>query len=250
MLPLPFLVALQFLTRIPLHLPRAPTPPELGRSLLWYPVVGLLLGVLLWLLALAATALPTPLAAALLLSVWVLASGALHLDGLADCADAWVGGHGNRERMLAIMKDPASGPVAVVALMLVLLLKFAALQALLEGRAIHSLILVPLLARTAMPLLFLTTPYVRTEGLGASLAAQLPRRAACLVTLAAVAGALGFGIAGFCALAAAGISFLWVRCALLQRLGGTTGDGAGALLELTETAVIVALAVHAAQRYS
>jgi adenosylcobinamide-GDP ribazoletransferase len=65
--------------------------------------------------------------AALLLTVWVLLSGGLHLDGLADSADAWLGGFGDRERTLTIMKDPRSGPIAVVVLVLVLLLKFCAL---------------------------------------------------------------------------------------------------------------------------
>lgn len=248
MLPLPFLIALQFLTRIPIRLPRTPTPQELGRSLVWYPLVGLLLGALLYLLGLALTAAPTLLGAALLLTVWVLASGALHLDGLADCADAWVGGHGDRNRMLEIMKDPASGPVAVVAVVLVLLLKFAALAALLESGDVGCLLLVPLLGRTAMPALFLSTPYVRTEGLGAALAAHVPRRAAMLVIIATLLITAGFGLAGFCSLVAAGAAFLLVRNRLLHHLGGTTGDGAGALLELTETAVVIALAAYSPLR--
>lgn len=116
MLPAPLLIALQFLTRLPVRLLGMPAPEQVGRSLLWYPLVGLLLGGLL----LAAQALlsqqPAVLQAALLLTLWVALSGGLHLDGLADTADAWVGGYGDRERTLAIMKDPRSGPIAVAVL--------------------------------------------------------------------------------------------------------------------------------------
>lgn len=106
---LPFWIALQFLSSLPVSLPGMPEPRELGRSLLFYPLVGLLFGLLLWLASLLLQGTPAPLHAALLLTLWVLLSGALHLDGLADSADAWLGGFGDRERTLQIMKDPRSG---------------------------------------------------------------------------------------------------------------------------------------------
>src|SRR5690606_7992123 len=122
--PLPLLIALQFLTNLPIRLPGMPAPEEQGRSLLWYPLVGLLIGLVLvcggWLLDDSANLL----VAALLLTLWVGMTGALHLDGLADTADAWLGGFGDCERTLTIMKDPRSGPIAVVVLVLLLLLKF------------------------------------------------------------------------------------------------------------------------------
>src|SRR5690606_7673193 len=130
-LPQPLLIALQFLTRLPVRLPGMPEAQQIGRSLLWYPLVGLLLGGLLLALHGLLGATPALLQAAILLAVWAGLSGGLHLDGLADSADAWVGGLGDRERTLAIMKDPRSGPIAVVVLLLVLLLKFAALAVLL-----------------------------------------------------------------------------------------------------------------------
>ena len=110
-----FLIALQFLTRLPVRLPEAPGEQDIGRSLLYYPLVGLLLGFTLAALAWALGE-GTLLHAAILLAAWVLMSGALHLDGLADSADAWAGGQGDRERSLAIMKDPACGPAGAVAL--------------------------------------------------------------------------------------------------------------------------------------
>jgi adenosylcobinamide-GDP ribazoletransferase len=243
-MPLPLLIALQFLTRLPIHLPGMPAPEQLGRSLLWYPLVGLLLGALLLVLHGLLGDAPAPLHAALLLAAWVGLSGALHLDGLADSADAWVGGFGDRERTLAIMKDPRSGPIAVVMLVVVLLLKFAALLALLEEGAGAALLLAPLIGRGALLALFLSTPYVRPGGLGQALAEHLPRKAARMVLLGVAAACpLLFGGAGVLALLLAAALFLWLRHCLLARLGGTTGDTAGALLELVECVVLVGLAL-------
>ncbi|MEJ5061681.1 MULTISPECIES: adenosylcobinamide-GDP ribazoletransferase [unclassified Pseudomonas] len=241
---LPFWIALQFLSSLPIRLPGMPAPKELGRSLLFYPLVGLLFGGILWALNWLLMGTPLMLHAALLLTVWVLLSGALHLDGLADSADAWLGGFGDRERTLTIMKDPRSGPIAVVTLVLVLLLKFAALLALIEQQYAVALIIVPLLGRSALLGLFLTTPYVRAGGLGQALADHLPRLAGKQVLVgSAVICVLIAGFGGVLALVLATVVFVWLRQVMLRRLGGTTGDTAGALLELLEMAVLVGLAI-------
>jgi adenosylcobinamide-GDP ribazoletransferase len=237
-------IALQFLSSLPIRLPGMPSPQELGRSLLFYPLVGLLFGGLLWGLNGLLGGAPALLHAAILLTVWVVLSGGLHLDGLADSADAWLGGFGDRERTLTIMKDPRSGPIAVVTLVLVLLLKFAALLALIEQQATVALILAPLLGRTALLGLFLTTPYVRAGGLGQALADHLPRQAGrWVLLLSALACVLIEGWGGVIALVVAVWVFAGVRHLMMRRLGGTTGDTAGALLELLEVAVLMALAL-------
>ena len=241
---LPLWIALQFLSSVPIRLPGMPSPQELGRSLLFYPLVGLLFGGLLWGLNGLLAGAPALLHAAILLTVWVVLSGGLHLDGLADSADAWLGGFGDRERTLTIMKDPRSGPIAVVTLVLVLLLKFAALLALIEQQATVALILAPLLGRTALLGLFLTTPYVRAGGLGQALADHLPRQTGQRVLLlSALACVLMAGWSGVVALVVAVGVFAGVRHLMVRRLGGTTGDTAGALLELLEVAVLMALAL-------
>ena len=237
---LPFWIALQFLSSLPVSLPGMPEPRELGRSLLFYPLVGLLFGLLLWLASLLLQGTPAPLHAALLLTVWVLLSGALHLDGLADSADAWLGGFGDRERTLQIMKDPRSGPIAVVTLVLVLLLKFCALWVLVEQGIGAQLLLAPLIGRAAMLGLFLCTPYVRPGGLGQALAEHLPRPAAGWVLLGTALFCLVLG--GWVVVLALAV-FAWLRHLMCRRLGGTTGDTAGALLELLELAVILGLAL-------
>ncbi|WP_458377705.1 adenosylcobinamide-GDP ribazoletransferase [Pseudomonas fluorescens] len=239
---LPFWIALQFLSSLPIRLPGMPAPQELGRSLLFYPLVGLLFGGILWVLNWLLLGTPLLLHAALLLTVWVLLSGALHLDGLADSADAWLGGYGDRERTLTIMKDPRSGPIAVVTLVLVLLLKFAALLTLIEQQHSVFLIIVPLIGRSALLGLFLTTPYVRAGGLGQALADHLPRLAGKRVlAVSALACVLIAGLGGVLALVLAALMFVWLRQVMLRRLGGTTGDTAGALLELLEVGVLVGL---------
>ncbi|MGU3349032.1 adenosylcobinamide-GDP ribazoletransferase [Pseudomonas monsensis] len=241
---LPLWIALQFLSSLPIRLPGMPEPEQLGRSLLCYPLVGLLFGVMLWGLNLALAGAPLLLHAALLLTVWVLLSGALHLDGLADSADAWLGGFGDRERTLTIMKDPRSGPIAVVTLVLVLLLKFAALLALIGQQQGVVLLIVPMLGRAALLGLFLTTPYVRAGGLGQALADHLPRRAGWWVLGASMLGSLLIaGVEAVVALVVAFGMFVWLRQVMMRRLGGTTGDTAGALLELLEMAVLVGLAL-------
>ena len=239
---LPFWIALQFLSSLPIRLPGMPAPQELGRSLLFYPLVGLLFGGILWVLNWLLLGTPLLLHAALLLTVWVLLSGALHLDGLADSADAWLGGYGDRERTLTIMKDPRSGPIAVVTLVLVLLLKFAALLTLIEQQHSVFLIIVPLIGRSALLGLFLTTPYVRAGGLGQALADHLPRLAGKRVlAVSALACVLIAGLGGVLASVLAALMFVWLRQVMLRRLGGTTGDTAGALLELLEVGVLVGL---------
>ena len=100
---LPFLIALQFLTIVPVQLKQIPTARQNAQSLLFYPVIGLLIGLILFGLSVALIKLPAILLASIVLVIWIWLTGGLHLDGLADTADAWVGGFGDRERTLQIM---------------------------------------------------------------------------------------------------------------------------------------------------
>lgn len=239
------LVAIGFLTRIPVPARVFDDADAQRSSLVWYPAVGLLLGIILLVLAGVLHDAPPLLLAALLLAAWVLLTGGLHLDGLADTADAWIGGLGNRERTLEIMKDPRSGPAGVTAVVLVLLLKFAALASLsTEGWPL--LWLAPLLARAGLTAAFLGLPYVRSGGLGSALA-DAPRGACMVSLLATLALSLIAGLAGILALLAASAIWLIWRRACRQRLGGFTGDTAGALAEVIEMAALVALALGGAR---
>jgi adenosylcobinamide-GDP ribazoletransferase len=232
--------AIGFLTRLPLPARVFDAAAAPSSQLAWYPAVGWLIGGLLWCLGWLLSGAPPLLAAGLLLAAWVVLTGALHLDGLADSADAWVGGLGGRERTLAIMKDPRSGPVGVTAVVLVLLLKFAALASLPHPSA--ALWLAPLLGRAVLTLAFMTTPYVRSGGLGSGLLGE--SRGTCTLALVLAAGScLLAGWHGLRALVVAVLVFAWWRWACQRRLGGMTGDTCGALTELTEMAVLVAVAL-------
>jgi adenosylcobinamide-GDP ribazoletransferase len=236
-----FALALQLLTRLPVPSSSCPPrPEELGLSVLFFPVVGLLVGALLAGLHTALWLVDPGVLAALVLAAWVLLTGGLHLDGLADTADAWIGGQGDRDRTLAIMKDSRSGPLAIVAIVLVLLAKFAALQALLAGDARVILLLAPVLGRAIILLLLITTPYVRPDGLGAPYAHYLPRLSCgLLVLLIAAATVALLEWQGGALLAALGVGVLGWRHELMARLGGATGDTLGAACELAETIALL-----------
>lgn len=243
----PLWIAGRFLTRFPFPDPGPVGAPDLGRAVPWYPAIGLLLGGLVALVA--ALAGPAglggpPLAvAALTLALWAWSTGGLHLDGLADSADGWVGGLGSRERTLEIMKDPTSGPAGVSALVLVLILKLAGLESLVMAGNWAALIWVPVLARGQLPLLLTSTPYARSQGMAGDPARNAPR-GQCLLAIGLAAGGaiLGLGWAGLAALGAAAGLFWLARRSLMGRLGGFTGDTAGALVELTEALLLLVLA--------
>jgi adenosylcobinamide-GDP ribazoletransferase len=237
-------IALQFLTRLPITLREPPNEREMGRSLLCYPLIGLLIGGLLGACALLGQGhLPSLPTAALLLVLWVVLSGGLHLDGLADSADAWAGSRGEAARALAIMKDPNCGPLGVVALLLVLLLKFSALAALIgeaTPQSLTPLLIAPLLGRTALLPLFMTTDYVRPNGLGSAMHAHLPRHAAgWLVALILILLVLGFGEHAVAPCLAALLALLVSRRLMRRVIGGMTGDTAGATVEIVETAALL-----------
>lgn len=235
-----FLVALQFLTIIPVNVRDADYTLALKHSLPYYPLIGMLIGAILAALAWLGTGLETNLLAVLVLTVWLLVTGALHLDGLADMADAWVGGHGDRERTLAIMKDTACGPVAVSTVVLGLLWKYVALEILLAASQWLLVFMVPVFARLAVMAVIVGVPYVRPGGLGGVLAAEAPVWpvwSSLLLTLV-----LLFYLAPLPALLAAALTLaitLLLTGIVKRRLGGMTGDIYGAQIEIVELGVLV-----------
>jgi adenosylcobinamide-GDP ribazoletransferase len=247
----PLLIAIQFLSSLPVgHLPM-PKDKDVGASLMFYPMVGALLGLILSGLAIAfMQVFGSSLSAALLLTAWVVLTGALHLDGLADCADAWMGGLGSKKRTLELMKDPTSGPIAIATVVLVLLVKYAALEALLThslAQQSYYLVLVwPLiLSRMSAMILFATTPYARKSGLGKAISEHLSSNAVwgvCCVVL--VVACLVFRWHLITILIAGFAVFMYLRHLMLCRIDGCTGDTAGALIELSEVAILLACVAY------
>jgi len=244
----PFFIALQFLTTLPIGLKEKPDEESVGRSGLYYPLAGAVIGLkLIGLMAVLDYLLPhvPPLVmAALILILWVGLTGALHLDGLADSLDALAGGIGDRKKTLAIMKDPYLGPMGASGILLVLLLKFACLSQLAPEFGWQALLLAPVGGRMALLALFLTTPYVRKKGLGAHLAALLPRKNGWrVIILFTFLGLLTGGeVVVWLSLALPAL-LLWLRSLMMSRLGGTTGDSAGAVTELSESLILLAFAI-------
>ena len=252
------ILAFQFLTRIPVYrvftiANTAPTEQVAGKALLYYPLVGSVIGGCLlvwpWLVQYCGLGMSAELQAGLLLVLWVWLTGALHLDGLADSADAWLGGFGDKQRTLDLMKDPTCGPAAVVVLVLVLLVKWLALTEVLAGLAgtndnliYMALLSVPVMARCQAMVLVVHTPYVRGQGLGTQLKNQAQSLWVWLQLL--LLGLLSAYLLGqvFVALVSTLVVGYWLmRRLMLQRIDGWTGDTAGASIEVTELMLLLAL---------
>jgi adenosylcobinamide-GDP ribazoletransferase len=243
----PLVVAVAFLTRLPI-----PTGPvldrDLGRSVGFFPLAGLLLGLVVTGVAYGLSgSLPSLMIAVLVVALHATLTGALHLDGLGDLFDGLAGGRGDRDQTLAIMRDGRVGAKGAVALILVLMAKVAAVDALLdarEARGFLALIAFPVVARWAVTPQIVLFPYARVEGLGRAFAGEARRKELVLATasVAVLAVALGPVVAKEAA-AALLVSIaiaLWLR----SRLGGLTGDVYGATIELTEAAALFAASLR------
>ncbi|HTG12268.1 MAG TPA: adenosylcobinamide-GDP ribazoletransferase, partial [Candidatus Eisenbacteria bacterium] len=165
------ILALRFLTVVPVPGRESAGPPALGRAAWWFPVVGLMLGGALALAALAVDALFPPLvAAALLLTGWKVATGGIHLDGLADSLDGLAGG--DPARRLAIMRDSRIGVFGATGLVLFCLLAVSALAALSPSLRLRLLVLAPVIGRVAPVLAGAwVAPATPGQGLGAAFVA-------------------------------------------------------------------------------
>ena len=241
----PLQIALQFLTRLPVSTADY-NDHDVKTSIYWYGCVGLIIGALLWaahsFLYWIAPQLSPGISAAVILCLWVVITGALHLDGLADSADAWLGGK-NVEQTLQIMKDPRSGPAGVTSVVLVLRLKFACLQSLV-AESPCLLLLAPSLSRGLVPILFLHTPYVREAGLASAFKEGLSESKSYLqAALLALLWLFLLGAAALPALLLVGLVYWALRHLMLKRIGGTTGDTAGAAVEILEATALFAISL-------
>lgn len=238
-----FLIALQFLTRLPVPAVNW-DKDSVAKSLKYYPIVGLIIGVILLGIAWLSDHVEPMLQAALILGAWVIITGGLHLDGLADCTDAWVGGLGDRERTLAIMKDPYCGPMGVISLVVVLLIQYSAIVALIGSEQMIALLYIPIIARLLPSLFFITTTYARKEGLGSAFSDNNQRTTliAILIICSILTTLLG-GLMGLLLLVAAVTTFFIIRTSAVKRVGGFTGDVLGAAVVIFETSALIVVAL-------
>jgi adenosylcobinamide-GDP ribazoletransferase len=240
----PLLAAIRFLTIVPVPGDWGTAEDDLARSVPWFPVVGLLLGAvaaaLAWALSLAA---PPMVIAAAMVVVLLAFSGCLHMDGLADTADGLLSSR-PRERMLEIMKDSHTGAMGVIAIVCVLLVKFASLASLPAEGFWRAALLMPLAGRSAIVVQMAVLPYARPSGLGN----VFYRRRPCLAAIwaAAVLAAAGWGVLGSKGLvivAASIVAALVLSVYVYRKIGGATGDTFGAVCEIVEIVPALALAV-------
>lgn len=216
----------------------APIRRELNfsaRALLYFPLVGAALaGVLVLAQSGARLLLPPFAAAALVTALWGLATGALHLDGASDAGDALLA-ETTRERRLEILRDVHLGAFGATTLILLLLLKFAALA----DTTLTALFLAPILARWAL-VYAAAFPLARSQGMAALFAKTLTRREIAGATLLTFLLVAPFGWLGAGAwLGAVIIATLLARLAM-ARLGGLTGDIYGLICESVEVSVLFA----------
>ncbi len=237
-----FFTAFQFLTIIPLPFRVNYQDGDMGRSMRWFPLVGLALGGLLaglhYCLLLI---LPEQIAALLLVAALALVTGALHLDGLADVFDGF-GARGGRERFLAVMKDSGTGAIGAVALFLGLLLKYQALLHLPAGVKCGGIVLFPAVARFSQVLMTVGSRRARIDGLGADFISSAGWKEASIAAATVLTAAYALlGITGIlCCLIVS--SFAWLsRIYFHRRLGGVTGDIIGCTSELAEILALLTI---------
>jgi adenosylcobinamide-GDP ribazoletransferase len=237
-----FFIAFQFLTIIPLPFAVRCEERDLGRSMAFFPLVGLALGgVLAGADFLLSHFFPRQVTDLLLIAIMTAVTGALHLDGLADVCDG-LAARGGRERFLAVMKDSHIGAVGVVGLVLGLLLKYEALLAVPAEIKREALFLFPAAARFSQVVITVGARQARSDGLGSLFiggAGGLQFAVAGITALAASFLLLGFK--GVCCLLAVGVVTLGLKAWFQRRLGGVTGDVIGCVSELGEIVCLLLL---------
>ena len=239
-----FVFALRFLTRLPVGKSESTALERAAKAVPWFPLVGLVIGCLLALFGrflVETVSLPAFLSAGLVVALWVMLTGALHLDGLADSADAWMS-CSSPSRMLEIMQDPRSGVGAVVVVTLTLLIKTAAIISLLEHHVWYWLVLPAIAGRVMMVLVLMFVPYVRKEGLGKSMKDSLNQTQSWLGIIVICLPVLIFWPAAtltvlIAALTAMAMTLFWIA----KPLGGANGDVYGAVNELAEVGALIGL---------
>lgn len=239
-----FLLALQFLTIIPAKIKNV-APGEMARAVVCFPAIGLLLGLVLWSTShLCAIARFDPISSSIILVViLIILTGGLHLDGLSDTSDAIFSGK-NRTDMLAIMRDPHTGVMGVLAIVSILMLKVALLSLILSNTKGIALVLMCVLARWSMSFSAFAFGYARDDGKAKPFIDGMSKKIffvstfialAIVLIISKAAGLVIFGIT-------AAFAYL-VNSFIKNKIGGITGDTIGAVNELAEVVVLFGIII-------
>ena len=233
-------MALKFLTIIPLPKQREVSSEELGRSIGYFPLVGIIIGLILvglnWLLSLL---LPPAVVNALLITCLAVISGALHLDGFVDTCDG-IAGHKTPEERWEVMHDSRAGGFGIVGVVLLLLVKYILLNNIPGPLMVLTLLLMPVLSRWAMVYAVSAYPYARPTGLGKVFkqGASWPRLV--IATLITLVVAISLAqLAGLAIMFAIWVIVIVMAAYLKRKFSGLTGDTYGAINELAEVGVLI-----------
>jgi len=241
-----FLAALGFLTVIPSPSRREVKAEDLARSTGYFPVVGLIIGlVLVGLYYLFSLFLPAAVVNVLLVGFLVLVSGALHLDGLADTCDG-IGGHKDVSARWQVMADSRAGAFGIVGICLELLIKYVSLNSLPENLIVAALIIMPVLGRWSMVYAISAYPYAKPSGLGFIFKQGAGWVGFVQATVIAVAVVyILSSLAGLAVMAGVCIIVTLVALFLQGKLAGLTGDTYGAINEVAEISVLILIFLFA-----
>ncbi|MGF1462693.1 MAG: adenosylcobinamide-GDP ribazoletransferase [Maricaulaceae bacterium] len=245
-----FLLAVQFLTRLPVPVGDAYTPERFAASVRYYPAVGALVGGLCALVyAIAILVFPQSLSVMCAVSAGVVITGGFHEDGLADTADG-VGGGQSRDQALEIMKDSRIGTYGVLALGLVTAAMVSGLATLSPGEIPVALVMTHGLSRLSSVWVIATSRYVRAEGTGKPVSQGVSRLGLAVATATGLALCIGgAAVLPFPALGCAGLGLALghglSRLSFERKLGGYTGDTLGATQQLSALGVYWGLAAWA-----
>ncbi len=241
-----FLAALQFLTVIAIPWRRETQADEVGRSAGYFPVVGLIIGLILvglnWLLGIL---LPPMVVNALLITFLVVISGAIHLDGFADTCDG-LGGHKTVEDRWQVMHDSRAGAFGIVGIVLLLMVKYVSLSSIPEILLMTTLILMPVTGRWAMTYALFAYPYARDAGLGKAFkqGTTWPRFTLATVIAVVIAAAIA-QLVGLVVLFFGWVVTLVTAAYLKRKFKGLTGDNYGAINEVAEVSVLIFIIILA-----
>jgi adenosylcobinamide-GDP ribazoletransferase len=246
--------AISFLTIIPLRYRRQVSPQEVGRSIGYFPVVGVLIGLVLaglnWLFGLF---LPSAVANGLLIVSLVVISGALHLDGFVDTCDG-IAGHKSVEDRWRVMHDSRAGAFGIVGVVLLLLVKYVSLNSVPENLLMATLVLMPVVSRWAIVYTVFAYPYARPEGLGKVFKQEASWQRFTIATVIALAVAIGvawwadvsyFYLAGLAVMFAIWVVVVVMAAYLRRKFAGLTGDTYGAINEVAEVGVLILICLLA-----
>lgn len=263
----PFLLAFQFLTIIPIRVTGDVSERDIAGSSAYFPMVGFLEGIVLAAIAYGFShILPPAVIPAVIIAIYLVINGAFHQDGLSDTFDALAikstgdPGH-DRQRRLAVMRDPTSGPAGITAIAVFLLLKYLLLKEALQV-PFHGLnpavTLMPLVSAWSITMMMTGAKSARGDGLGRIFLGKVETRhivfsSALLVALAGITCCAGYtlnpsavrSIAIFSLTAAFASLFAGyaLRVLFTSRFGGLTGDNLGCIREVSEIAVLIAAVI-------